>query len=221
MVKATFFAFMVLALVCVLLFGATTLTNGGVVYKTFATHPDTPPSGALLLWAKTDGTFQVTNNGGTDSGMGGTSGGGGPAVSAYMSGTSPTFPADTSTPLAFNNNEFDTGSFHSTTVNNTRFVAPSDGYYLAIGSLQSSDASPPRILLSFSIDGGTSVIGSNVGDAGGTGSAYVTLVATSVIHLTATHYVELIIHPISVGTTLFTFDVAPSAAPRMQLTKLF
>jgi hypothetical protein len=75
MVKTTFFAFLVLALVCVLLFGATTLTNGGTVYKTFATHPDTPPSGGLLLWAKTDGTFQTTNSSGTDAGMGGGVGG--------------------------------------------------------------------------------------------------------------------------------------------------
>jgi hypothetical protein len=84
MVKTTFLALIVLTLVCVLLFGATTLTNGGVVYKTFATHPDVPPSGGLLLWAKTDGTFQVTNSSATDSGMGGGSGG------AQVMGSAPT-----------------------------------------------------------------------------------------------------------------------------------
>lgn len=54
---------------------------------------------------------------------------------AYPSASSVSYTAGAYAPLAFNTNvaEFDFGGVHSTSTNNTRFTAPADGLYLAIG----------------------------------------------------------------------------------------
>lgn len=65
----------------------------------------------------------IVGNSGAQTGVG-------PAASATNSGTQ-TLSANVDTPLTFDTNQWDTGAIHSTTVNPTRFTAPSDGYYLA------------------------------------------------------------------------------------------
>lgn len=74
----------------------------------------------------------------TDAFSCGTSGGGGgsvgPSAEAYNSATQ-TIGGLTNTALTFNTNAWDTGSIHSTSVNPTRFTAPSTGYYQATCSV--------------------------------------------------------------------------------------
>jgi hypothetical protein len=218
MVKATFFALIILALVCVLLFGATTLTNGGIVYKTFATHPDVPPSGALLMWAKTDGTFQVTNSSATDSGMGGGGGSGaGPIVSAWNSAAYSDFSTSSQTAVTFDSHEFDTssGAMHSTSASTSHFIAPSDGYYAAMCNLIMASGSP--FFSNLRLNGTTEVIGSWAGKS--TLPTDFSLNRNfAFVHMTAGQYLECMAQP---NVTDHPKNGLTSGGANFQLVKLF
>lgn len=143
---------------------------------------------------------------------GGTGGSGlGPSASAYNSG-SQVVAANTSTSLTFNTNAWDTGGFHSTTLNPTRFTAPSTGYYLATCTVIATAANT-TIFGTFNVNGVNPVpiaSGSLNAAAGGSVGA---LTMTGTVHLNAGDYMECSIY----SNSGFTSSANKSA---MQLIKL-
>lgn len=141
----------------------------------------------------------VVSPGGSTSG-GGSGGGAGPGASAYNSGTQNI--NNTTAALTFNTNQWDTCSactIHSTSVNPTRFTAPSAGYYLADCSAVAA-ATSSAMQLFFDVNGvqsppTQSTIAPGVGGMGMAASL------TSVLKLSANDYVECMMFDVTSITT--------------------
>lgn len=89
------------------------------------------------------------------------------------------------TALSMDSEDFDTGSYHDNSTNNSRLTVPATGYYLITGHVQFDNTGTN--IIGIRIDGSTQVRGSAVSTASGQNK----LQTVQVAYLTSGQYVEL------------------------------
>lgn len=184
--------------------------SGGFANAVSATDYAPATSGSALLKGNGAGGFSAAVAG-TDYTVGGQ-----PNSLAYQAGSAQSIPNNSYTAISFDTNAYDVGSVHSTSVNPTRFTAPSTGLYILSCSIQIfPNATGQRVLLwkkngatdlAYSIAPATASSGGNI------------LPNTVVQQLTAGDYVEIFVYQDSGGALSLGNSLSTCAAG---ITKLY
>ena len=102
-------------------------SDGGIRFPE-AAAPDTPPSGNVALYAKSDGHFYQKDDAGVETDLTSSGGGSFSGANAYNDADQ-SIDNITLTELTFNQERYDVGDYHSTSSNTGRLTITDEGYY--------------------------------------------------------------------------------------------
>jgi hypothetical protein len=177
-------------------------------------------TGSVIVYGYRGLTANAGGGGGGSAGPAGPTGATGPAGATGAAGslgpsamahsnTTQSISSNTATAISFNVNDWDTGSIHSTTVNPTRFIAPSDGYYLASCQLAGATSGTGVMYGSIYLNGAVTN-----GVQGGYAQAFSYTNVSQIMFMSASDYMECVVKFTNGAVTV------PASVNFGQLTKL-
>jgi hypothetical protein len=123
----------------------------------------------------------------------------------------------TVTLLSFNSERWDTAALHDTATNNSRLTAPAAGYYLVIGQVDFAANATGIRQLYLRKNGTTYIAIANF--APHTQAARIEV--TTIVHLVATDYVEILAYQDSGGSLNVTYNASHQFTPEFSMVRLF